>query len=277
GTGGLSIPMRSDIFAFPKVLAEHMWHHITEDGTLDGANTRRSMTDLLANSVVGPYAPQAIKPAVEVAINYDFFRQRPIVGASLSGAAGEHQFTDSTSELSKAIGAGTGLSPAKLDHLIRGYLGSLGGLIMFMSNDAIALAMENPRPEMPLWDAIASFPGASTLLPKQNDSAARQDFYELKEAVDRVTQTLTLLNGRSPEQLDKYLSDPVVEARYGLSSEVRAIYEDLSEIRKAITLIRNDPEVSAAQKRADIEELRQAELELLSSLPLKEMRREAKL
>jgi len=269
--------MRSDIFAFPKVLAEHMWHHITEDGTLDGANTRRSMTDLLANSVVGPYAPQAIKPAVEVAINYDFFRQRPIVGASLSGAAGEHQFTDSTSELSKAIGAGTGLSPAKLDHLIRGYLGSLGGLIMFMSNDAIALAMENPRPEMPLWDAIASFPGASTLLPKQNDSAARQDFYELKEAVDRVTQTLTLLNGRSPEQLDKYLSDPVVEARYGLSSEVRAIYEDLSEIRKAITLIRNDPEVSAAQKRADIEELRQAELELLSSLPLKEMRREAKL
>lgn len=277
GTGGLSIPMRSDIFAFPKVLAEHMWHHITEDGTLDGANTRRSMTDLLANSVVGPYAPQAIKPAVEVAINYDFFRQRPIVGTSLSGAAGEHQFTDSTSELSKAIGAGTGLSPAKLDHLIRGYLGSLGGLIMFMSNDAIALAMENPRPEMPLWDAIASFPGASTLLPKQNDSAARQDFYELKEAVDRVTQTLTLLNGRSPEQLDKYLSDPVVEARYGLSSEVRAIYEDLSEIRKAITLIRNDPEVSAAQKRADIEELRQAELELLSSLPLKEMRREAKL
>lgn len=277
GTGGLSIPIRADIFSFPKVIAEHMWHHITESGTVDGANTRRSMRDLLASSLIGPYAPQAAKPLVEVAINYDFFRQRPLAGAGLSKTEKEYQFTDASSELSKVLGKAGILSPIEIDHLIRGYLGSLGGLVMYSTNEMIGLATGNPRPDMPLWDAIATFPGASTLLPKQNDSAARQDFYELKEAVDRVAQTITLLNGRNPDELEAYLDDPKVEARDWLSKEVNQIYRAIAEIRKDMSVIRNDRTMSSAEKQEAIKELQAEELEILQSIDIKQMRRDAML
>lgn len=277
GTGGLSIPMRADIFAFPKVIAEHMWHHITESGTVDGANTRRSLRDLLASSFIGPYAPQAFKPAVEVAINYDFFRQRPLAGAGLAKTEKEYQFTDASSELAKVLGRAGVLSPIEIDHLIRGYLGSLGGLILYGTNDIIGLATGNPRPDMPLWDAIATFPGASTLLPKQNDSAARQDFYELKEAVDRVAQTITLLNGRNPDELEAYLEDPKVEARDWLSKEVNQIYRAIAEIRKDISVVRNDRTLTPAQKEQAIKELQAEELEILQEIDIKQLRKEAQL
>lgn len=277
GTGGLSIPMRADIFAFPKVIAEHMWHHITESGTVDGANTRRSLRDLLATSFIGPYAPQAFKPVVEVAINYDFFRQRPLAGAGLAKTEKEYQFTDASSELAKVLGQAGVLSPIEIDHLIRGYLGSLGGLILYGTNDIIGLATGNPRPDMPLWDAIATFPGASTLLPKQNDSAARQDFYELKEAVDRVAQTITLLNGRNPDELEAYLEDPKVEARDWLSKEVNQIYRAIAEIRKDISVVRNDRTLTPAQKEQAIKELQAEELEILQEIDIKQLRKEAQL
>lgn len=277
GTGGLSIPMRADIFAFPKVIAEHMWHHITESGTVDGANTRRALRDLLATSFIGPYAPQAFKPVVEVAINYDFFRQRPLAGAGLAKTEKEYQFTDASSELAKVLGQAGVLSPIEIDHLIRGYLGSLGGLILYGTNDIIGLATGNPRPDMPLWDAIATFPGASTLLPKQNDSAARQDFYELKEAVDRVAQTITLLNGRNPDELEAYLEDPKVEARDWLSKEVNQIYRAIAEIRKDISVVRNDRTLTPAQKEQAIKELQAEELEILQEIDVKQLRKEAQL
>lgn len=277
GTGGLSIPMRADIFAFPKVIAEHMWHHITESGTVDGANTRRSLRDLAITAVAAPHLPQALKPLAEVAINYDFFRQRPLVGAGLAKAENEYQLTDTSSELAKVLGRAGVLSPIEIDHLIRGYLGSLGGLILYSTNDIIGLATGNPRPGMPLWDAIATFPGASTLLPKQNDSAARQDFYELKEAVDRVAQTITLLNGRNPDELEAYLEDPKVEARDWLSKEVNQIYRAIAEIRKDISLVRSDRTLTSAQKEQAIKELQAEELEILQEIDIKQLRKEAQL
>lgn len=277
GTGGVSIPIRADVFSFPKVIAEHMWHHITDSGTLDGANTRRSMTDLLASSFVGPIAPQPLKPAIEVMTNYDFFRQRPLVGANLSKAETQYQATDSTSELGRLLSKSGIGSPITWDHLMRGYLGSLGGTIMYASN-ALASSLNGvPRPDMSLWDAIASFPGAASVMPKQSDSALRQDFYELKEAVDRVTQTISYLNNRDPDALDAYLDNEDVMARDWLSAEVDAVYREMAAIRKEMSLVRNDRDLTAEEKRIEIEALQQEETDLLSTMDIKALRAEARL
>jgi len=275
GTDGISIPIRADIFSFPKVFAEHMWHHITDSGTVDGANTRKSMAALLGTSFIGPYAPQLIKPLVEVGVNYDFFRQRPLVGANLSNAETEYQFTDSTSELGKLVGQSGLMSPITFDHLMRGYLGSFGGLVLYTTN-AVSNTMGGvPRPDMSLWDAIASFPGVSSVMPKQNDSALRQDFYDLKESVDRVAQTITLLNGRDPEELDAYLANDDVMALDAIGPEVRSIYKELTEIRKEMSLVRADRDLTAEEKRVEIEALQQEELDLLGSIDIKALRAEA--
>jgi hypothetical protein len=278
GTGGFSIPIRSDVFALPKVVGEHLWHHITDSGTLDGANTRRSITDLLVNSIMAPgTVPQAAKPLAEISLNYDMFRQRPIVGATLAGAETEQQYTDSTSELGKLVGQSGLISPANFDHLLRGYLGSLGGAVMYASNAVAMVGGDVPRPSMSMWDAIASFPGASTLLPRQSDTALRSDFYELKEATDRVASTVSVLSGRNPQDLDAYMNDETMVMRYALSKEVSKINRTLGEMRKEIRMIAAAPDMSASEKREAIQAIREAEVELLRGLDLKELRKLAKL
>jgi hypothetical protein len=100
GTGGLSIPLRMDLFTFPKVLTEHMYLLLTDKGYEDTRKFRDSMQNALFNAVASPTpVPQAIKPLVEVGINYNFFQGRPLVGTFQKGLELERQFNDSTSEL----------------------------------------------------------------------------------------------------------------------------------------------------------------------------------
>ena len=52
GTGGMSIPLRSDLFTMPKIITEHMYLLMTDKGYEDGRKFRESMANSLANSFV---------------------------------------------------------------------------------------------------------------------------------------------------------------------------------------------------------------------------------
>jgi hypothetical protein len=104
GTGGLSVPLRPDIFSLPKILTEHTYLMMTDNGTQDGRKFRDSMTAAVVNAISSPTAiPQAIKPFFEVGINYNFFQGRPLVGMYQQNLELGRQFNDSTSELAKAF------------------------------------------------------------------------------------------------------------------------------------------------------------------------------
>ena len=76
------------------------------------------------------FFPTLMKPLWENATNYDTFREKPIVPISLQHDPEKLQYNTYTSSLSKAIGEITGYSPMKLDHLIYGYTGYIGRLIL---------------------------------------------------------------------------------------------------------------------------------------------------
>jgi len=83
GTGGLSIPLRSDLFSVPKIVTEHMYLMMTDKGYEDGRKFRDSMSAVLKSSIFSPtVVPQAFKPLVEIGINYDFYSGRPLIGRS---------------------------------------------------------------------------------------------------------------------------------------------------------------------------------------------------
>jgi len=73
--------------------------------------------------------PTVLLPLVEWQANYSFFRDGKLVGYREEKLPDELQFKDSTSELSKAIGKGVGLSPIKIDNTVRGYTGTMGMFI----------------------------------------------------------------------------------------------------------------------------------------------------
>lgn len=109
-------------------------------GTLPGrmlqwAKTNRAdATKGLAETVLRQTIPNPIPNSVQVVISdlmtgergWDFFKMRPIVPESLAEVPAELQWTEQTSLTARHAGKLLGLSPLKIDHIIRNTTGGLG-------------------------------------------------------------------------------------------------------------------------------------------------------
>jgi hypothetical protein len=291
GSGGVRIPLRPDFFLFPKIVAEHTYLMLSDKGYEDGAKFRKSMADALISAIASPTPfPTAIKPAIEVAINYDFFQGKPLIGNFEKQKDIERQFRDSTSELAKILsnvplsyslekGKFEGLSPIAIDHMIRGMLGSFGGLLLFGTNQFLHSDPDVPRPELSAKEMLAALPGTSGLLKRPQESALKNDFYQLRDEVEKAVNTFNDIKTRSPEGIEAFLEDEKNMARLMLGKPVDKINRELSKIRKVMTQITNMPEsqMSGDEKSENIRQLRELEREILRSVNVKELREMAKI
>jgi hypothetical protein len=291
GSGGVRIPLRPDFFLFPKIVAEHTYLMLSDKGYEDGAKFRKSMADALLSAVASPTPfPTAIKPAIEVAINYDFFQGKPLIGTFEKQKDIERQFRDSTSELAKILsnvplsyslekGKFEGMSPIAIDHMIRGMLGSFGGLVLFGTNQFLHSDPDVPRPEMSATEMLAALPGTSGLLKRPQESALKNDFFVLRDEVEKAANTFNDIKTRSPEGIQAFLEDEKNAIRLGMAKGVDKINRHLSDIRRRMTIITNMPEsqMSADEKAQNIRELRELEREILRSVNVKELREMAKI
>jgi hypothetical protein len=276
---GMSIPLRADLYALPKVVAEHTYMILTDKGYSDGAKFRASLKSLLATSILSPTpVPQAVKPLAEVLTNYDFFQQKPLVGTYQKKKEIERQFDDNTSELAKVFGQSGLISPIAVDHLVRGLFGSAGGLVLYATNPFLwhVTSPNTPRPSVSMQDALATIPNASGFVTKEYETGLKKDFFALKEEVDRAANTLTDLKQRNPEDIKDYIKDEKVRARLGLSPIVNTINTQLSTIRKSISTITNST-LPADVKAARIKQLRATEENMLKNVDLKKLREMAKI
>jgi len=280
GTGGLSIPLRNDIFTIPKIVTEHMYLLMTDNATEDSRKFRDSMASALSSSVMAPTpVPQAIKPLVEVGLNYDFFQQRPLVGVFQKGLATERQFNDSTSELAKVLGKTGLVSPINADHLIRGMFGSVGGLTLMLTNPILHSDPRVERPTLSWNDVIASVPGTGGFISKENQNGLKKDFYILKDEVDRASATFNDIKKRSPDQAADFMKSPENKVRVGMHTNIDAIGKNLAKIREAISLVSNMPEskLSSDEKEKRINNLHRQEDLILKNVNLKKLRAQAQL
>jgi hypothetical protein len=280
GTGGLSIPLRADLFTLPKIITEHTYLLMTDKGYEDGRKFRDSVKAALGSALLSPtVVPQAIKPLVEVGINYNFFSGRPLIGEFEKKKETAQQFSNSTSEIAKLLGSTGLVSPIAVDHLMRGMFGSAGGLVIYMTNPILHSDLSVDRPSMSLRDAMATLPGTSGFISREYESGLKNDFYVLRDEVSKVAATVADLKVTGPEKIEEYLSSEEKMARYGLSKGVNKITDQLGKIRKAITFITNQPssEMSSAEKQEAIKELRETEREILKAINVKELRKMAQI
>lgn len=76
---------------------------------------------------VADVLPAAVKPLIEAGLNYDTFKNRPIVDPFLEKRKlPKDQYQKYTTEIAKQIGAWLNISPSKIDHTVSGYTGGLG-------------------------------------------------------------------------------------------------------------------------------------------------------
>jgi hypothetical protein len=277
GMGGFGLPLRTDLFLLPKIIAEHSYRLMTDNAMEDGRTFRDALATALVNGVASPMAvPQILKPMVEVAIDRNFFTGRPLVSQAYANLPAYLQQTEYTSELSNFIGdashavfGGEGLSPIKVDQLIRGYFGSVGGALLWTSN--LLGDYAGVRPSRSIQDYVASLPGLSRFVNREEGSGMRSYFYEMSRDVNMAYKEYLELQKYRPEDLDPFLADDENARRVSMAKAVRNLSNRLNKIRAAIRQI-SKTSGDSEEKEQMISDLRQLENEILSGMNLKEMR-----
>lgn len=264
----LMLPLRSDVFLLPKLAAEYTYQGITDQGFTDSKKMRRGMKDAVLNAILSPtVVPQAVKPAVEVMVNYSFFTGRPLVGQGLENKITSEQFTNTTSELAKFLGKAGIIAPVNIDHLIRGYLGTTGGLGLMAINSVADLGGEVSRPEKSWQDTIASTPGLSAFVAKEYGSGIKNDFYELRKDVDKAVNTFNNMRktGRIEEAKELYEDKKDL---FAVKAQVNNIERQLTKLRAEEKRIYAAPDsmMNAEQKGLALERLKQIEDRMLSNV-----------
>ena len=258
GSGGLGVPIRMDLFAIPKLAGEYGYQLMTDSTFTDPKMAREAIARAIKGSVAPPSegVPQLIRPALGVMMNYDSFQDREIINATMRRLDPERQYTKNTSEMAKALGAMTGISPLNLDFLLRGYLGSVATLGALATNDVLNAARGGaPRPDRSVGDIISSLPNMGAFMSKEDNTAVLTDFYEVARDVNKANATYSSLKNAPKEERDAYKEEHKVEI--GLKARVQAVNNQLVVLKRREQMIREAPEdkMTAEQKYQELRKL----------------------
>ena len=160
---------------------------------------KRAVTSTLAFNPV----PQVVLPIFETVANYDTFTGRSIIPQYMLDRDPIAQSKFGTNELARRLGEATGISPLKLDHLMNGYLGSLGTYTL----DAVdSVLRDNDRayPERKWFE----YPFVRRFFSTAMKPGLQEQFYELDARVNGVVQSMNALRkeGRVDE-LQTYIME----------------------------------------------------------------------
>jgi hypothetical protein len=117
-----------------------------------------------------------------------------------------YQTGPGTSRVAEAIAGMIGASPMKVDHLIKGYTGSIGMYITDIADMVLDINSDSPKAskrfeQLPIIKRFAVDPEA-----RGNVTA----YYELKDASDVLVRTMNLLEkSGKPEEFADYVSKNV--------------------------------------------------------------------
>ena len=251
------VPIPFEIGLLFKALPEAIFNTAFKDEKLSDAAV--AIRNMVWNSV--PISlPAAIKPAIEVSLNRSFFTGREIESKRLQDLEPSERFTDRTSEIAKILGKGTGvfgLSPVKLEYLIRGYTGSFPLSVVSLTNPVLRTdeAGDTPttRPsEMPIFGNLFQPKDASGLINKAYNDM--EDVIQSKQTYNRMVE-----QGRT-EAAEDYLNEKA--DLIGMASMAGNFRQRMGDLTKQERQIRADASFSGAEKRALLDELRQAKIEL---------------
>ena len=193
--------------------------------------------------------PQAGKPALEAIVNHSFWTGRDIVPQHQLSLEGAEQYTDATGDFSKALGSLFNYSPAKIEHVLRGYTGTLGSYGLFLLDQAtyhIGDLPDTPPLELtdyPMTRRFFAEPGGGV-------RGKLQQFYDLREASNKALNTFRALKreGRHGEARE------LKEARKGIFQTrqrvlgMDRIVSGLRNTKKKVMLSRDMSDAEKAER-----------------------------
>lgn len=254
------IPKPFEIGATFATIPEQTLEYIAKE---DGEKYAEALAYIVAQAFQLDPTPTAVKGLVELGKNKDF-AGRPIVPESLERVAPEEQFTSYTSETAIQVGQKFGVSPAKLDHLVRSYFGTLG-LYGLSSADALLDPKLGTKPTQGLADMYVArrFVRESPY----KGGSFEQDFYDVLEETREVVATFNKIKREARlKDAEAYLKRGDNRILYAISGPAERVGKRAAEINAAMRQVRQSTTLSAEQKRDQLDRLQEEKNRLFDAV-----------
>lgn len=254
-----AIPIPFEAGILLKVLPEALIRKAMGESTGEGL---RAVKHSIMNTLAFNPIPQAIKPLVETWANKNSFTNQPIIPEYMLKLDPTQQYRESTSGGAKILGKMAGLSPLQIDSLMKGYLGSSANYI----NAMLDLVIHRPafglteRPQR----LVSDMPFIKRFLVDDLGGGNAEDFYRLRDEIDRVVNTVNILKKRDPSRVESFVkSNREVLAARDYAREVGKV---LSRIRDRRSLVIGSS-MSSPEKGRILRELKRIEIQVMSKPP----------
>jgi hypothetical protein len=223
--------------------------------------------------------PQAAKPVLEVVMNYDMFRMKPLESQQLQSLPVEDRANEQTSTGAKLLSQGFGaidsalpkgsqlqISPIKAQKLIEGYTGGLGVMLLAAFDGLLGMTGAIPRkPDGVFGDPstaqgiLGTVSGLGRFYRANDNFTSRfvGDFYEMKAEADQVARAVSeaQLAGDEPKaQRLINANRPLLQTRSGLED----VETQLGDINREMRMLNSRSDIPNDQRRAALAQLRQA-------------------
>ncbi len=183
---------------FPERVVEHI---VTEEPEYISETIKRFLITTMAVDL-----PQFIRPVAEVAMDYDSFAERSILGFGDQFASPEEQYNTWTSELSKLIATAMPdnapeklRSPKMVDHILKGYTGPMGMWVLERIDQLYEMtgnAPDSPTKALGERDIIRNLYRGQLKTPSRHV----QRFYDMMNESRRITADLKNAKDRSIDE-----------------------------------------------------------------------------
>jgi hypothetical protein len=257
----LKIPIPFEVGTLFKTIPERIYRYSFGNDTgqdLRDSLYRATLSTLPINPV--GYVPQVFKPMVEAMTNYNMFTGREIVGQGMKDVAPEFQVGPGTSSVAEFVGKTLGMSPLKVDHVIKGYTGTMGMYAIDLMDSVMGLYGDSPKPnkrfeQMPVIKRFMADPEAR---------GSVTAYYKLKDEVDTVVRTVNLLEkSMKPDEFAKYLGENM--GTLAFKDYVRNMEKDMKQFREMKQMIISSP-MSGSEKKDALSTIGQAENNLTANI-----------
>tara|TARA_R110000824_G_scaffold101566_2_gene241205 strand:+ start:325 stop:7554 length:7230 start_codon:yes stop_codon:yes gene_type:complete len=190
--------------------------------------TRQLGTSAEIPIIGGDIGIQALKPIFEAVINRNSFTNTEIVPYYKLKEMPAYQARQSTNEVARLLGEALNISPIKIEHVISGYTGTLGGYVLDIM-DVFARGISG-TPIMP--PNINDIPVIKRLFIDADKSGGlQQQFYELREVVDGAVLTLNDLKRQGRfDELSSFREHN--KGVFQVKGQIRAIERYMTNWRK---------------------------------------------
>jgi hypothetical protein len=208
--------------------------------------------------------PAGVKPLIELASNYNFYTDAPIISQREAGLTTDQQFRTNTTELAKLLGKTGLVSPVSVDHLIRGYTGGLGILLASMANYPLRPLVSPNATDKPA-KALSEMPAIGSLFQPATGrgmiDAAFKDVEEFRKAAGTYQDLL-----KSGNRADAAAFADKHAREIALNSTGGAFRQQMGELAALRRQIETAPGLSSEQKQAQLKSVKEMQIQLATMI-----------